>query len=126
MGSGDLEWAHITLFAEGGRMPEKKKEELFSDEEHLDNAIQCLKVLAHPLRLKILVLLMEGPTNVSALEKVLGSSQPNISQHLAIMRYRGMLKQDKKGNEVYYSIKNQRLHQMLLSISGLFCGQETD
>lgn len=106
-------------------MPENKKE-LFSNEEHLDNAIQCLKVLAHPLRLKILVLLMEGPTNVSALEKVLGSSQPNISQHLAIMRYRGMLKQDKKGNEVYYSIKNQRLHQMLMSIAGLFCEQEAD
>ena len=106
-------------------MPEQRKE-LFSDEEHLDNAIQCLKVLAHPLRLKILVLLMEGPTNVSALERVLGSSQPNISQHLAIMRYRGMLQQDKRGNEVYYSIKNQRLRQMLMSIAGLFCGSEND
>ena len=107
-------------------MQEDQKKELFSDEEQLDNAIQCLKVLAHPLRLKILVLLMAGPINVSALERALDSSQPNISQHLAIMRYRGMLKQDKKGNEVYYSIKNQRLLQMLNNIAGLFCGQEED
>ena len=48
MGSENSEWARITLFAEGGRMPEERKE-LFSDEEHLDNAIQCLKVLENIL-----------------------------------------------------------------------------
>jgi len=107
-------------------MNETRKERMFSNEERLEHAIQCLKVLAHPLRLKILVLLMEGPMNVSALEREVESSQPNISQHLAIMRYRGMLQQDKRGNEVYYSIKNERLLRMLDNIADLFCEEVSE
>ncbi len=102
-------------------MNEDQKSQMFTDSERLEHAIQCLKVLAHPLRLKILILLMEGPMNVSALERAVQSSQPNISQHLAIMRYRGMLQQDKRGNEVFYSIKNERLMRMLNNIAELFC-----
>ena len=107
-------------------MKDEQKKDMFTDEERLEHAIQCLKVLAHPLRLKILVHLMDGPTNVSALERIVQSSQPNISQHLAIMRYRGMLKQDKRGNEVFYSIKNERLMRMLSNIADLFCEKEED
>ena len=107
-------------------MSDDRKDPMFSNEERLEHAIQCLKVLAHPLRLKILVLLMDGPMNVSAIEREVESSQPNISQHLAIMRYRGMLHQDKRGNEVYYSIKNERLLKMLDNIADLFCEEASE
>ena len=99
---------------------------LFNNEERLEQAVECLKVLAHPLRLKILSCIMESSMNVSALEKIVKTSQPNISQHLAIMRYKGMLKQEKKGNEVFYSIKNERLKQMLMSIGDLFCQKDNE
>ena len=107
-------------------MTEDQKSQMFTDEERLEHAIQCLKVLAHPLRLKILILLMDGPMNVSSLERAVQSSQPNISQHLAIMRYRGMLQQDKRGNEVFYSIRNDRLKRMLNNIAELFCEEVTE
>jgi ArsR family transcriptional regulator len=99
---------------------------LFNNEERLEQAVECLKVLAHPLRLKILSCIMESSMNVSALEKIVKTSQPNISQHLAIMRYKGMLKQEKKGNEVFYSIKNDRLKKMLMSIGDLFCQKDDE
>lgn len=99
---------------------------MFDDEDKLEKAVECLKVLAHPLRLKILSCILETPMNVSTLESIVKTSQPNISQHLAIMRYKGMLKQDKRGNEVFYSIKNDRLKSMLMAIGDLFCKKDED
>lgn len=99
---------------------------MFNNEERLEQAVECLKVLSHPLRLKILSCIMESSMNVSALEKIVKTSQPNISQHLAIMRYKGMLKQDKQGNEVFYSIKSVRLKKMLMAIGDLFCNLDDE
>ncbi|MCI4624569.1 MAG: metalloregulator ArsR/SmtB family transcription factor [Candidatus Magnetoovum sp. WYHC-5] len=52
----------------------------------LDDKIELLKVIAHPTRIKILYELMEGVKCVSDFEKFLGKRQPNISQHLTLLR----------------------------------------
>ena len=89
--------------------------------DKLQSASECLKVLSHPLRLKILFLIKDSPLNVSSIENLTGSSQSNVSQHLAIMRYNGMVKQEKKGNEVYYSDASDRLKSLLEIIGDLLC-----
>ncbi len=89
--------------------------------DSLNRVSECLKVLSHPLRLKILFLIKDKPYNVSAIEKITGAGQSNISQHLAIMRYNGMVKQEKKGNEVYYSISEEKLKRLLELIKDLLC-----
>ncbi|BBB31865.1 ArsR family transcriptional regulator [Thermotomaculum hydrothermale] len=91
------------------------------NENNLTTASECLKVLSHPLRLMILFLIKDQSLNVSSIEKLTGATQSNVSQHLAIMRYNGMVKQEKKGNEVYYTVATERLKKLLELIGELLC-----
>lgn len=63
---------------------------------------EVLKVLASPRRLEILHRLAEGPMEVGRLAAELGVSQPNVSQHLAVMRATGIVEADRDGREVRY------------------------
>ncbi len=64
------------------------------------------KALNDPKRLMILYALREGPLSVSELVDVLDASQANVSQHLAILRERGIVEPDRQGNNVYYSLRH--------------------
>ena len=57
----------------------------------LDKRIELLRVIAHPLRIKILEELANGVKCVSDFQNFLGISQPNVSQHLSIMRRYGVI-----------------------------------
>jgi len=65
--------------------------------------------MAHPLRLEILCIL-GGTTEVSVQDIVeqVGTSQSNISQHLSILREKGILASRKDANKVYYRIATRR------------------
>lgn len=65
---------------------------------------QVLKILASPRRLEILHRLAEGPTEVGRLAEALGASQPNISQHLAVMRSAGIVDAERDGREIRYRL----------------------
>jgi DNA-binding transcriptional ArsR family regulator len=63
-----------------------------------------LKTLASPRRLEILHRLAEGPLEVGRLAEQLGISQPNASQHLAVMRAAGVVEAERDGREVRYRL----------------------
>jgi DNA-binding transcriptional ArsR family regulator len=63
---------------------------------------EVLKTLASPRRLEILHRLAEGPCEVGRLAEELGASQPNISQHLAVLRAAGVVDAERDGREVRY------------------------
>jgi ArsR family transcriptional regulator len=63
-----------------------------------------LKVLASPRRLEILHRLAEGPLEVGRLAAALGASQPNVSQHLAVMRSAGIVDAERDGREIRYRL----------------------
>lgn len=63
-----------------------------------------LKVLASPLRLQILHLLAAGPLEVSRIAAAIGSTQPNASQHLAVLRVAGLVDADRHGREIRYAL----------------------
>ncbi len=65
---------------------------------------EVLKVLASPRRLEILHRLAEGPMEVGRLAEALGASQPNVSQHLAVMRAAGIVEADRDGREMRYRL----------------------
>jgi len=65
---------------------------------------QVLKVLASPRRLEILHHLADGPIEVRRLARELGASQPNISQHLAVMRAAGIVDAERDGREIRYRL----------------------
>lgn len=90
-------------------------------QDNTHGAAECLKVLSNPLRLKILFLISEKPMNVSSIEKLTGASQSNVSQHLAIMRYKGFVESEKKGTEVYYKIGDEKLKELIKVIGDLLC-----
>lgn len=63
-----------------------------------------LKVLASPARLEILHRLAAGPQDVGHLADAIGLSQPNASQHLAILRAAGLVEADRHGREARYRL----------------------
>jgi len=65
---------------------------------------EVLKVLASPRRLEILHCLAEGPHEVGRLAAEIGASQPNVSQHLAVMRSAGIVEAEREGREVRYRL----------------------
>ena len=65
---------------------------------------EVLKVLASPRRLEILHVLAEGPCEVGRLAVAVGMSQPNVSQHLAVMRTAGVVEAEREGREVRYRL----------------------
>jgi DNA-binding transcriptional ArsR family regulator len=72
--------------------------------EALDEASQCLKSVAHPVRLRVLELLLEGEYSVGELAELCEVDQPAISGHLGQLRDRGILTQERQGRNVYYRV----------------------
>lgn len=65
---------------------------------------EVLKTLASPRRLEIIHKLAEGQCEVGRLAEELGISQPNASQHLAVMRTAGLVEAERDGREVRYRL----------------------
>ena len=65
---------------------------------------EVMKILASPRRLEILHLLAHGPMEVGRMAEEMGISQPNVSQHLAMMRAAGIVEAERDGREVRYRL----------------------
>jgi ArsR family transcriptional regulator, virulence genes transcriptional regulator len=65
---------------------------------------EILKTLASPRRLEILHELARGPVEVGRLAKAIGASQPNVSQHLSMLRTAGIVEAARDGREVRYRL----------------------
>jgi DNA-binding transcriptional ArsR family regulator len=65
---------------------------------------EILKTLAHPRRLEIVHLLATGPQSVGRIVEGLGVAQPNVSQHLALMRSAGVVEAERDGREIRYRL----------------------
>jgi len=59
----------------------------------------------------ILNLLRDGEKSVSELAKLVGARQANVSQHLAVLRQRGIVTTRKQGANIYYSVANPKIIQ---------------
>lgn len=78
-----------------------------------------LKVMAHPVRLKIINEIIKRKTlNVTQLTQILGIPQPTTSQHLSKMR-RIILKVERKGTEIYYQISNEKVVEIIKTLGCL-------
>ncbi|WP_211236879.1 ArsR/SmtB family transcription factor [Chitinimonas koreensis] len=78
--------------------------------------------MSHPLRLKILCVLGESEVSVQDIVDAVGTSQSNISQHLAIMREKGVLRTRKDANRVYYRVGDPRTLEVVSMMRDVFCG----
>ncbi len=84
-------------------------------------ASNSLKAISHPLRLKILCMLGENEVSVQDIVENVGTSQSNISQHLALLREKGILTTRKEANRVFYRVDDARMLKLIVVMQGLFC-----
>ncbi len=77
---------------------------------YMMHAEMC-KVFTSPVRLEILDMLRNGKKTVTELVQLTGLNQSNVSQHLLIMKEKGILRTEKKGNYVFYNIANPKISE---------------
>ena len=94
---------------------------LFSGDEDIERASRSLKAMSHPLRLKILCTLGDKEVSVQDIVEKVGTSQSNISQHLAILRDKGILTSRKDANRVYYQVGDARTLKLICMMREVFC-----
>lgn len=70
---------------------------------------ETLKALASPRRLEIVHRLAADPCDVGRLARELGCSQPNVSQHLAVLRAAGVVTSERVGREVHYRLADDEV-----------------
>jgi DNA-binding transcriptional ArsR family regulator len=88
----------------------------------LSEAAACLKVMAHPIRLRIVELLMSGNFAVHEIADLCGLRQHQVCEHLRLMQNCGLLTSNRQGRAVYYSIVSPQLPALIGCIRE-HCGQ---
>lgn len=96
--------------------------DLCCPEELIELYAEKLKVCGHPVRLKILCLIEKKSACVSDLWQCLNQSQPVISQHLAVLKQKGIVDSKTEGNKRVYSILDPFIKKI---VSGLDVGSIT-
>lgn len=98
---------------------------LITRSEDIERAAQSMKAMAHPLRLKILCTLGGQEVSVQEIVELVGTSQSNISQHLAILRDKGILNSRKDANRVFYKVGDERTLRLIGMMREVFCSVES-
>jgi ArsR family transcriptional regulator len=70
---------------------------------------ELCKTLANPIRLEVLSLLRDGKKSVGELATLTGIRQATVSQHLAVLRQRGVVTTNREGANVYYEVANPKI-----------------
>lgn len=96
--------------------------EMMDHEEQVEIAARALKAISHPLRLKILCVVGDQEVCVQDIVEAVGTSQSNISQHLAILRDKKVLATRKDANRVFYRVADRRTLQLIVMMREVFCG----
>ena len=83
-----------------------------------------LKTIANPVRLLLLCLLLDKQHNVSEMLEKIDISQSALSQHLAILKKEDIIKSQKQGKYIYYSIKDQKTIDILAFLEKTCCNAD--
>ncbi len=86
----------------------------------LGEAAECLRTLAHPHRLRIVQMLLQGRYSVGELAEACGIPSHMASEHLRLMQRCAFLKSEKEGRTTYYQVVEPHLEQIMLCIEARF------
>lgn len=93
--------------------------------ELLDKAAECLKVMAHPVRLRIVNLLMQDEFAVHEIAELCQTSPNQACEHLRLLKGHDLLSSERRGRTVYYNIKSPQLLALMECIANN-CDKYTD
>jgi len=102
-------------------MSDLEEVSLITRDDDIERASRSLKAMSHPLRLKILCTLGGQEVSVQDIVDRVGTSQSNISQHLAILRDKGILSARKDANRVFYRMEDSRTLRLISMMRDVFC-----
>ena len=92
-------------------------------QKDVETASRSLKAMSHPLRLMILCKLGEDEFSVQDIVDNVGTSQSNISKHLAILRDKGILSARKDANKVFYKVADFKTLKLIDMMREVFCSK---
>ena len=84
--------------------------------ESLHDAAECLKVLAHPARLRMVEILMQGAFAVREIAELCQLPPHQACEHLRILKSHGLLGSNRRGRSVFYEIVDPRLPRLVACI----------
>ncbi len=96
---------------------------LLEKDEDINKATKALKAMAHPLRLKILCALKSDELPVLEIVEQVGSSQSNISQHIDILRTKGIIESRRDGNKILCKVKDEKILKLVANMQAVFCSK---
>jgi ArsR family transcriptional regulator len=94
------------------------------DENALELTARLCQSLTHPFRLKLIHVLENSRKNVSQIENETNRPQPFISQHLRVLREKGIVDCERKKNEVYYFLTDPKILEICQLIAEFATGKE--
>lgn len=86
----------------------------------LAQAAECLRILAHPHRLRMVQMLLQGEFTVGQLADACDLPSAMASEHLRLMQRCGFLQSEKQGRKVFYRVTEPHLKQILTCVEERF------
>jgi DNA-binding transcriptional ArsR family regulator len=86
----------------------------------LEKAAECLRTIAHPCRLRIIEILLNEERSVGELAEACGIPSHMASEHLRLLKDRGLLKSRREGRKVYYVVAEPALAMIMNCVGKKF------
>ncbi|MFI4859842.1 MAG: ArsR/SmtB family transcription factor [Phycisphaerales bacterium JB063] len=90
------------------------------DLEVLEQAAECLRVVAHPHRLRMVQMMLHGRYTVGELAEACDIQSHAASTHLRLMQHCGLLGAEKEGRRTYYTVTEPHLADLMACVEGRF------
>jgi ArsR family transcriptional regulator len=95
--------------------------DLIGKSQNIEEAAVAMQAMSHPLRIKVLCLLSSGEISVQEIVEAVGTTQGNVSQHLAILKASGMIASRSEGKKMLYRIEDKRIVKLISLTREMFC-----
>jgi len=95
--------------------------DLIGKSQNIEEAAVAMQAMSHPLRIKVLCLLSSGEISVQEIVEAVGTTQGNVSQHLAILKASGMVATRSEGKKTLYRIEDPRIVKLIALTREMFC-----
>jgi ArsR family transcriptional regulator len=95
--------------------------DLITHDSDIERAAYALKAMSHPIRLKILCAIGEQELAVQDIVDCVGTTQSNVSQHLAKLKDKSILASRRDANRIYYRVNDERTLRLVEMMREVFC-----
>ena len=90
------------------------------DMDHLTEATECLRTLAHPVRLRMIQLMLRGELTVGQIAEACDIPSHMASEHLRMMQHCGFLNRRQEGRRIYYQVVEPAVEKLMSCIETRF------